>query len=205
MVESSSAGLRCFGVKFGCLHHNAVLDHPGVVRHMHTVCPCSSLVSPAIDRVRRPRWRSPRPGAPNPPPAPPAMARMATASIRLWPNIAGQHASYIVASAQGLQGRRPGRPADGRHGRQGFSEQDMKDLARVLRLPGPGTALEADPDLVELGQRIYRGGNAESGVTACIACHGAQPAEVIQPPAWPVGRRAACRLHRRGTARVPRR
>ena len=29
-----------------------------------------------------------------------------------------------------------------------------------------------DPDLVELGQRIYRSGLPDRGVAACIACHG---------------------------------
>jgi cytochrome c553 len=30
----------------------------------------------------------------------------------------------------------------------------------------------ADESKVELGERIYRAGNAESGVPACMACHG---------------------------------
>ena len=31
---------------------------------------------------------------------------------------------------------------------------------------------QANPALVELGQKIYRAGNPESGVAACTACHG---------------------------------
>ena len=31
---------------------------------------------------------------------------------------------------------------------------------------------EADPELVELGQKLYRSGNAESGVAPCMGCHG---------------------------------
>ncbi len=30
----------------------------------------------------------------------------------------------------------------------------------------------ADPALVAQGERLYRGGNRDSGVSACIACHG---------------------------------
>ena len=30
----------------------------------------------------------------------------------------------------------------------------------------------ADPELVALGEKIYRSGNAESGVAPCMGCHG---------------------------------
>ena len=30
----------------------------------------------------------------------------------------------------------------------------------------------ADPELVEEGERIYRGGNSKTGVAACQGCHG---------------------------------
>lgn len=87
-----------------------------------------------------------------------------------WPNIAGQHANYIVAQ---LKAYKDGTRVDPLMAGMvaGLSEQDMKDLAAFYAAQ-PIAQLEADPELVELGQRIYRGGNAESGVTACIACHG---------------------------------
>lgn len=52
-----------------------------------------------------------------------------------------------------------------------LSEQDMADLAAYFAsqktLPG------ATPEeFIELGQSVYRGGNKESGVPACMACHG---------------------------------
>jgi cytochrome c553 len=52
-----------------------------------------------------------------------------------------------------------------------LSEQDMADLAAYFAgqkvLPG------ATPEeFVELGQKVYRGGNKDSGVPACMACHG---------------------------------
>ena len=52
-----------------------------------------------------------------------------------------------------------------------LSEQDMHDIgafyATQSLLPKG-----ADPALVELGERIYRGGVPERGIAACIACHG---------------------------------
>jgi cytochrome c553 len=90
----------------------------------------------------------------------------------LWPNIAGQHESYIIASLQAYKdGVRNDPLMTGMAA--GLSEQDMMDLA-AFYAGQERQALEADPELVELGERIYRGGNMESGVTACIACHGAQ-------------------------------
>lgn len=88
-----------------------------------------------------------------------------------WPNLAGQHAGYTAKQL-----------ADFKEGSErnnalmtgmvaGLSEQDMQDLAAFYETR---TAAEnaADADLVELGEKIYRGGNMESGVAACMACHG---------------------------------
>ena len=87
-----------------------------------------------------------------------------------WPNLAGQHEAYVVRQ---LNAYKNGERQDA--GMRGFastlSDQDMQDLAayfaaQTLRPRG------ADPDLVMLGQQIYRGGIPERGVAACIACHG---------------------------------
>jgi len=52
-----------------------------------------------------------------------------------------------------------------------LSEQDIADLAAYFS--GQATSKgDADPALVELGEKIYRGGNPASGVSACIGCHG---------------------------------
>ncbi len=52
-----------------------------------------------------------------------------------------------------------------------LSEQDMADLAAYFasKTTAPGGTPE---EFVELGQAIYRGGNKETGVPACMACHG---------------------------------
>lgn len=52
-----------------------------------------------------------------------------------------------------------------------LDEQDFADLAAFFAQQKP-TSGAADPALVELGQKLYRGGNLEAGVTACSACHG---------------------------------
>lgn len=87
-----------------------------------------------------------------------------------WPSLAGQHAGYIVQQLEAFQdGTRQNVLMTSQA--QGLSEQDMLDLAAYYtrQVPKPGTA---DPELARLGEDIYRGGNPETGVTACIACHG---------------------------------
>lgn len=87
-----------------------------------------------------------------------------------WPNLAGQHVDYTVEQLQRYKsGERQNAVMQGMAA--SLSEQDMRDIAAFYasRSVQPGVA---DEDLVEQGERVYRGGNKESGVPACIACHG---------------------------------
>jgi cytochrome c553 len=87
-----------------------------------------------------------------------------------WPNLAGQHERYIVRQLEAYQN---GERRD--VSMQGFasmlSEQDMQDVAAYYATQSLAPR-GADPDLVMLGQQIYRGGIPERGIAACIACHG---------------------------------
>ena len=53
----------------------------------------------------------------------------------------------------------------------GLSEQDIEDIAAFFSSQANGGGV-ADESVIGLGERIYRAGNAESGVPACMACHG---------------------------------
>lgn len=87
-----------------------------------------------------------------------------------WPSLAGQHPAYIVEQ---LQAYKNGERQD--PGMVGFastlSEEDMWDIAAFYSAQTL-TPKGAAPDLVTRGQEIYRGGIAERGIPACIACHG---------------------------------
>jgi len=87
-----------------------------------------------------------------------------------WPSLAGQHASY---TAEQLAAFKSGQRQNALMSpmAMGLSEEDMQDLAAFYEAQAPA-AREADPALVEAGERIYLGGVAERGVPACIACHG---------------------------------
>jgi cytochrome c553 len=52
-----------------------------------------------------------------------------------------------------------------------LSDADMHDLAAYFSTQ-TRTQGAAEESLVDLGQKLYRGGNPSSGVAACIGCHG---------------------------------
>ncbi|HLV76915.1 MAG TPA: c-type cytochrome [Marinobacter sp.] len=51
-----------------------------------------------------------------------------------------------------------------------MSDQDLQNLAAYYNQQTMVVG-QADPELVEQGQALYRGGNMASGVPACAACH----------------------------------
>jgi cytochrome c553 len=87
-----------------------------------------------------------------------------------WPNLAGQHESYIAAQLalfkQGVRDNVLMTP-----NASVLSEQDMQDLGAHFARQAPA-GLEADPSNYKAGEKLYRGGDPERGVPACIACHG---------------------------------
>jgi len=87
-----------------------------------------------------------------------------------WPSLAGQHESYLVSTLQAFQaGTRSNVLMSGQAA--ALSAEDIADLAAYfsVQTTAPRTA---DPALVAAGERLYRGGNRDSSVSACIACHG---------------------------------
>ncbi len=86
-----------------------------------------------------------------------------------WPSLAGQHPGYMVKQ---LQNFKTGTRANATMAPMAtpLSEQDMKDLAAFYSDQEIKLGL-TDPDLVNLGEKIYRGGNSETGLAACIGCH----------------------------------
>jgi len=53
-----------------------------------------------------------------------------------------------------------------------LSPADMKDVAAYFAGQKLKPAAAKDKELAALGQKIYRGGNAATGVAACAGCHG---------------------------------
>ena len=89
----------------------------------------------------------------------------------VWPSIAGQHPTYVVEQLRAFKGGLRNEPL-----MLGqvmlLNEDDMKNLAVYFADMPAATKSVADPSTVDRGQRIYRGGDRESGTPACNACHG---------------------------------
>ena len=88
----------------------------------------------------------------------------------VWPNLAGQHAEYTGKQLHDFkEGRRRNEQMSPMAAP--LSDQDIADLSAYFaaRQHPVGTA---DPETVELGERLYRAGNPATGLPACMACHG---------------------------------
>ena len=88
-----------------------------------------------------------------------------------WPNLAGQNASYLVATLHAFKNQERSNPL--MLGQvMSLSDEDIRNLAVYYEsLPGAAQPV-ADPALIDRGEALYRGGNAENRASACIACHG---------------------------------
>ena len=98
-------------------------------------------------------------------------------TIAMNPKLAGQHANYLVKQ---LTEFKLASQSSGEEGRNNavmngmsvvLSEQDILDLAAYFSSQ-ESTPGESSEDAVELGNKLYVGGDLERGITACIACHG---------------------------------
>jgi cytochrome c553 len=91
-------------------------------------------------------------------------------TVPQWPSLAGQHAAYLERQMELI--RSNARPVPEMTAIvSGLSDSDVRNLAAFYSGQTRKIGV-ADESLVESGRRIYQAGNAESGVPACMACHG---------------------------------
>lgn len=97
--------------------------------------------------------------------------------ITQYPKLAGQHEKYLEKQLKELK---LGMTSGGKQGRNepvmgamamSLSEEDMADLAAYYASL-PISSNSTPENVVDEGKVLYTAGNAERGVTACIACHG---------------------------------
>lgn len=103
------------------------------------------------------------------------------------PKIAGQFPEYLEKQLRDFKaqgGKKAARESAVMAGMvANLSPADMKGLAAHYSQQKLKPAAAADKDLATLGQKIWRGGNATSGVPACSGCHG--PAGAGLPGQYP--------------------
>ncbi|WP_232771471.1 c-type cytochrome [Colwellia sp. 12G3] len=88
--------------------------------------------------------------------------------IPMYPSLAGQSANYLAKQlADFKSGNRKDPVMAGMVA--GLTQEDMHDLAAFFAVQ---TTKAGTGESNEAGHKLYLGGDAAKGITACIACHG---------------------------------
>ena len=87
------------------------------------------------------------------------------------PNLAGQHPEYLAKQLADFKANKERKSPIMSPMAQPLSEEDMRAVAAHYASQKPKASAAANKDLINLGQKIYRGGNAATGVPACAGCH----------------------------------
>jgi len=91
-------------------------------------------------------------------------------AIPVNPSLAQQHPDYIAKQLANFKtGVRANAIMAGMAAN--LSPEDMKNLGAYFGSQVQRPAPANDQDLVTLGRKLYRGGDAERGLPACAACH----------------------------------
>ena len=86
------------------------------------------------------------------------------------PSIAGQHADYLTLQLLHFQsGIRANAVMQSMVAK--LTPEEMRAIAIFFAQQKAKPSAAKDPELVAAGQKIFRGGNAASGLPACAACH----------------------------------
>ena len=103
------------------------------------------------------------------------------------PKLAGQHADYLFKQMKNFK------PADGKQPERSnpimngmiaaFDDAQMRDLAAYFAAQTQKGETAKNRESIELGQKLYRGGDQAKGLPACAGCHG--PAGAGMPAQYP--------------------
>lgn len=89
-------------------------------------------------------------------------------SAPIFPKLAGQHQAYLEKQLEEFKSKKREEPTMNAM-TETLTEQDIHDIAAFYATQK--VSIETG-DRNALGEKIYRSGNAETGVPACSACHG---------------------------------
>lgn len=89
----------------------------------------------------------------------------------IWPNLAGQHATYLSKQLQNFKQGNDREIPTMTPFVNALTKADMEDLAAYYSQLKPATGKMLDKYKLR-GEQLYRAGDAEKHITACIACHG---------------------------------
>lgn len=91
-------------------------------------------------------------------------------TIVLNPKLAQQHPEYLLKQLHDFKDDKRADPV-----MKGFammlSDEEMHNITAWLATQPAKNGFATDKDLVQLGERIYRGGVADRKIAACVSCH----------------------------------
>jgi len=103
------------------------------------------------------------------------------------PKLAGQHAAYLFKQMKNFKAGPDGKSERVNAIMNGmiapYTEEQMKDFAAYFAAQKQTGGEVKNRESLELGRKLYRGGDASKGLPACAACHG--PAGAGLPAQYP--------------------
>lgn len=88
-----------------------------------------------------------------------------------WPNLAGQHARYLIKELHDFKTGTTRNAAAMTAVLADLNDEDIAELADFYSKK-PIASGETPEKLLKRGELLYRGGDFAKHITACIACHG---------------------------------
>jgi cbb3-type cytochrome c oxidase subunit III len=92
------------------------------------------------------------------------------AALPMQPRLAGQHAEYTEKQLHDFKSKTRSNAIMAPMV-SALSDEDIANIA-VYYASLKGTIGTSSPEHVETGERLYRAGDASTGLAACMACHG---------------------------------
>jgi len=103
------------------------------------------------------------------------------------PKLAGQHPDYLLKQMKNFKaadGKQPERVSAIMNGMiAAYDEGQMRDLATYFSAQAQKGETAKNRETIEVGRKLYRGGDQAKGLPACAACHG--PAGAGIPAQFP--------------------
>jgi len=92
--------------------------------------------------------------------------------IETYPKLAGQNEAYIVKQLKDYKANSTRQNAIMLGMSAGVSDADAKDIGAYFQAQSLSAAAAFDESKIAAGREIYKGGNLQTGLPACQACHG---------------------------------
>jgi len=88
------------------------------------------------------------------------------------PHLAGQYPAYLAKQLHDFKANKERKNPVMMGMAAPLSADDVRDVSAYYASQKPKGGAAKSKELVALGQKLYRGGNAATGVPACSSCHG---------------------------------